>query len=172
MGWLGAVAPRSRRRRPGYLELVLTPGDRLLVALILLAARSSRDRVILPTGPTRRRNTPRPRRARDRRLALAEGAGDPTPRRSRDQFAGGKLTGNKLPGFDGAEAGVAVVAKGAKGLVLAIDLSGRVSSGPQCSRSTRSLAREARAKDALAELLGSEADGAAQIENPFDRPRC
>jgi alkylation response protein AidB-like acyl-CoA dehydrogenase len=105
-------------------------------------------------------------------FAFSEGAGEPDAESIATRFAGGKLSGTKVPVLDGEGAGVAVVvAKGAKGPVLAlVDLT---ASGVERSRlesfdPSRSVAKIS-FQDAPAELLGAEAKGAAQLDTLLDR---
>jgi alkylation response protein AidB-like acyl-CoA dehydrogenase len=178
MGWLGAVVPENHGGAGlGYLELVLIAEEigRALAPIPFGGSVYLATEAILLNGTDAQKQKWLPRLASGETIgtfALAEGPGEPNAASVATKLAGGKLTGTKMPVFDGAEAGVAVVvAKGARGPVLAlVDLtgSGVERSAVQSFDPSRSLAKLV-FRDAPAELLGSEADGAAQIERLLDR---
>jgi alkylation response protein AidB-like acyl-CoA dehydrogenase len=178
MGWLGAVVPESFGGAGlGHLELALIAEEigRALAPIPFGGSVLVATEAILRFGSDAQKQKWLPRLASGELVAtfaLAEGMGDPDPASLATTFAGGKLRGTKVPVFDGAEAGVAVVAaKGPKGPVLAlVDLTGAgvEKSALASFDPSRSLAKLV-FTDAPAELLGSESGGAAQIDALLDR---
>ena len=178
MGWLGAVVPESHGGAGlGHLELVLIAEEigRSLAPIPFAGSVYLATEAILLYGSDAQKQKWLPRLASGEVIgtfAMAEGAGDPDLASVATHFEGGKASGTKVPVFDGAEADLAVVvAQGAREPVLTlVDLG-----GPGVERSSiesfdpsRSLAKIALA-NAPAELLGSAAGGAAQIEHLLDR---
>jgi hypothetical protein len=190
MGWLGAVIPEDLGGAGlGYLELVLIAEEigRSLAPIPFGTSVYLATEAILLAGSDAQKKKWLPRLASGELIgtfAFAEGAGDPEAAYVETRFAAGrdapgplgdqngKLTGTKVPVLDGAEAGLAVVvARGAKGPVLAlVDLatSGVTRSALESFDPSRSIARIA-FQDVPAELLGSEAKGAAQLDRLLDR---
>jgi len=178
MGWLGAVVPETHGGAGlGHLELVLIAEEigRALAPIPFGGSVYLATEAILRFGSEDQKKKWLPRLASGELIgafALAEGAGDPDADSVATRFANGKLSGTKAPVFDGADAGVAVVvARGAKGPVLAIvDLAGKgvEKTTLESFDPSRSLAKLV-FTDAPAELLGSEADGARQVEHLLDR---
>jgi len=178
MGWLGAAVPESFGGAGlGYLELVLIAEEigRSLAPIPFGSSVYLATEAILLFGSDAQKKTWLPRLASGEiagTFAFAEGAGEADAASVATRFAGGKLTGTKVPVLDGEGASVAVVvAKGASGPVLAlVDLS---SSGVERSRlqsfdPSRSVAKIV-FRDAPAEALGSDAKGAAQLDTLLDR---
>jgi hypothetical protein len=177
MGWLGAVVPESHGGAGlGHLELVLIAEEvgRSLAPIPFGTSVTLVTEAILLHGSDAQKQQWLPRLASGDVIgtfALAEGAGEPDAASVSVRFANGKLAGTKLPVFDGAEAGVAVVvAQGASGPVLAlVDLAakgvGRTSL--ESFDPSRSLAKLDFA-DAPAELLGDGGNVRA-IERLLDR---
>ena len=178
MGWLGAAVPESfGGAGHGYLELVLIAEEigRSLAPIPFGSSVYLATEAILLFGSDAQKKTWLPRLASGEiagTFAFAEGAGEADAASVATRFAGGKLTGTKVPVLDGEGASVAVVvAKGASGPVLAlVDLS---SSGVERSRlqsfdPSRSVAKIV-FRDAPAEALGSDAKGAAQLDTLLDR---
>jgi len=178
MGWLGAVIPEDHGGAGlGYLELVLIAEEigRSLAPIPFGSSVYLATEAILLFGSDAQKKTWLPRLASGEiagTFAFAEGAGEVDAASVATRFAGGKLTGTKVPVLDGEGAGVAVVvAKGAKGPVLAlVDLSasGVVRSRLESFDPSRSVAKIV-FQEAAAELLGSEAKGAAQLDRLLDR---
>jgi alkylation response protein AidB-like acyl-CoA dehydrogenase len=178
MGWLGAAVPESFGGAGlGYLELVLIAEEigRALAPIPFGGSVYLATEAILRFGSDAQKQKWLPRLASGELIgtfALAEGAGDPDAASVAARFTNGKLSGTKLPVFDAGEADLAiVVAQGAKSPVLTlVDLGGAgvERSAIESFDPSRSLAKLV-LKDAPAELLGSESDGAAQIENLIDR---
>ncbi len=178
MGWLGAAVPESFGGAGlGYLELVLIAEEigRSLAPIPFGSSVYLATEAILLFGSDAQKKTWLPRLASGEiagTFAFAEGAGEPDAESVATRFAGGRLNGTKVPVLDGAGAGVAVVvAKGAQGPVLAlVDLSasGALRSHLESFDPSRSVAKIA-FKDVPAELLGSEAKGAAQLDTLLDR---
>jgi hypothetical protein len=178
MGWLGAVIPEDHGGAGlGYLELVLIAEEigRSLAPIPFGSSVYLATEAILLFGSDAQKNAWLPRLASGEiagTFAFAEGAGELDAGAVATQVSGGKLTGTKVPVLDGEGAGVAVVvAKGAKGPVLAlVDLSasGVERRALESFDPSRSVAKIA-FRGAPAELLGSEASGAAQIEKLLDR---
>ena len=178
MGWLGAVVPESHGGAGlGHLELALIAEEigRSLAPIPFGGSVYLATEAIVRFGTEAQKKQWLPRLASGEGIgtcALAEGAGDPDPAAVATRFAQGKLDGTKIPVFDGADAGVAVVvAKSATGPVLAlVDLTaqGVERTTLESFDPSRSLAKLV-FRGAPAELLGSEAKGATQIENLLDR---
>jgi hypothetical protein len=178
MGWLGAVIPEDHGGAGlGYLELVLIAEEigRSLAPIPFGSSVYLATEAILLFGSDAQKKTWLPRLASGEiagTFAFAEGAGEADAASVATRFAGGKLAGTKVPVLDGEGAGVAVVvAKGAKGPVLAlVDLSasGVVRSRLESFDPSRSVAKIV-FQEAAAELLGSEAKGAAQLDRLLDR---
>jgi hypothetical protein len=178
MGWLGAAVPESFGGAGlGYLELVLIAEEigRSLAPIPFGSSVYLATEAILLYGSDAQKKAWLPRLASGEiagTFAFAEGAGEPDAASVATRFAGGKLTGTKVPVLDGEGAGVAVVvAKGDKGPVLV--LADLTASGVERSRlesfdPSRSVAKIA-FKDAPAEVLGSDAKGAAQLDTLLDR---
>jgi alkylation response protein AidB-like acyl-CoA dehydrogenase len=133
MGWLGAAIPEAFGGvELGYEALCMIAEEigRALPSVpfgssIYLAAQA-----ILLFGSQAQKESYLPRIADGSVIgtfALAEGAGDPAAQAVRAQVAGGKLSGTKLPVFDGLAADLAIVAAqtgaGEPGLYI-IDLNG------------------------------------------------
>jgi alkylation response protein AidB-like acyl-CoA dehydrogenase len=178
MGWLGAAVPEAFGGAGlGYLELVLIAEEigRSLAPIPFGSSVYLATEAILLFGSDAQKKAWLPRLASGEiagTFAFSEGAGEPDAESVATRFAGGKLSGTKVPVLDGEGAGVAVVvAKGAKGPVLAlVDLT---ASGVERSRlesfdPSRSVAKIS-FQDAPAELLGTEAKGAAQLDTLLDR---
>jgi len=178
MGWLGAVVPESHGGAGlGHLELVLIAEEigRALAPIPFGGSVYLATEAILRFGSDAQKKKWLPRLASGELIgtfALAEGAGDADLAALATHFDNGKLSGTKVPVFDGAEAGLAVVvAQGAREPVLTlVDLGGAgvEKSAIESFDPSRSLAKLV-LKDAPAELLGSASGGAAQIENLLDR---
>jgi hypothetical protein len=186
MGWLGAVIPEDQGGAGlGYLELVLIAEEigRSLAPIPFGTSVYLATEAILLAGSDAQKKKWLPRLASGELIgtfAFAEGTGDPEAAYVETRFAAareapgpnGRLDGTKVPVLDGAEAGLAVVvARGAKGPVLAlVDLatSGVTRSALASFDPSRSVAKIV-FQGAPAELLGSEASGAAQIEKLLDR---
>jgi acyl-CoA dehydrogenase len=176
MGWLGAVVPESLGGAGlGYLELVLIAEEigRALAPIPFSSSVALCSEALLRFGSDEQKKKWLPRLASGEVIgtfALAEGAGDADAASVATRLAGGKLRGLKVPVFDGAAAGVAVVvAQGERGPVLAlVDLTGPgVKRTPIASFDpSRSLAR-IEFGDAPAETLGT--GGAAQVDALLDR---
>jgi len=133
MGWLGAAIPEAFGGvELGYEALCMIAEEigRALPSVpfgssIYLAAQA-----ILLFGSQAQKEIYLPQLAAGSVIgtfALAEGAGDPSAQAVRAQVAGGKLSGTKLPVFDGLAADLAIVAAqtgaGEPGLYI-IDLNG------------------------------------------------
>jgi alkylation response protein AidB-like acyl-CoA dehydrogenase len=133
MGWLGAAIPEAFGGvELGYEALCMIAEEigRALPSVpfgssIYLAAQA-----ILLFGSQAQKESYLPRIADGSVIgtfALAEGAGDPAAQAVRAQVAGGKLSGTKLPVFDGLVADLAIVAAqtgaGEPGLYI-VDLTG------------------------------------------------
>jgi acyl-CoA dehydrogenase len=133
MGWLGAAIPEAFGGvELGYEALCMIAEEigRALPSVpfgssIYLAAQA-----ILLFGSQAQKESYLPRIAAGSVIgtfALAEGAGDPAAQAVRAQVAGGKLSGTKLPVFDGLVADLAIVAAqtgaGEPGLYI-VDLTG------------------------------------------------
>jgi hypothetical protein len=178
MGWLGAVVPESHGGAGlGHLELVLIAEEigRSLAPIPFGSSVYLATEAIVRFGSEDQKKKWLPRLASGELVgtfALAEGAGDPDAASVETRFANGKVSGTKVPIFDGADAGVAVVvARASKGPVLAIvDLAGKgvEKTAIESFDPSRSLAKLV-FQDAPAELLGSEADGARQVDALLDR---
>lgn len=177
MGWLGAVVPESHGGAGlGHLELVLIAEEigRALAPIPFGGSVFLATEAILLHGSEAQRQKWLPRLASGEAIgcfALAEGAGDPDVASVATRFDGAELNGAKLPVFDGAEAGVAVVvAQGAHGPVLTLaDLGakGVTKTAIESFDPSRSLAKLVFA-NAPAERLG-DGGGAAAIERLLDR---
>jgi len=178
MGWLGAVVPEQYGGAGlGYLELVLIAEEigRALAPIPFSSSVALCTEALLRFGSEAQKKQWLPRLASGEVIgtfAFAEGPGDADVASLATRFAGGKLHGTKLPVFDGASAGLAVVvAQGERGPVLALaDLSakGVTRTAIESFDPSRSLARIELA-DAPAELLGDAAGGAAQVAALLDR---
>ena len=190
MGWLGAAVPESFGGAGlGYLELVLIAEEigRSLAPIPFGSSVYLATEAILLFGSDAQKKTWLPRLASGEiagTFAFAEGAGEADAESVATRFAAGreaagplghqngKLSGTKVPVLDGEGAAVAVVvAKGAKGPVLAlVDLSasGVVRSRLESFDPSRSVAKIV-FQEAAAELLGSEAKGAAELDRLLDR---
>ncbi len=178
MGWLGAAVPESYGGAGlGYLELVLIAEEigRSLAPIPFGSSVYLATEAILVFGSDAQKKTWLPRLASGEiagTFAFAEGAGEADANAVATRFAGGRLTGTKVPVLDGEGAGVAVVvAKGASGPVLTlVDLSasGVERSGLQSFDPSRSVAKIV-FRDAPAATLGSDAKGAAQLDALLDR---
>jgi alkylation response protein AidB-like acyl-CoA dehydrogenase len=177
MGWLGTVVPEEYGGAGlGYLELVLIAEEvgRALAPIPFSTSVCLATEAILLAGSDAQKKQWLPRLASGEvvgTFAFAEGAGEADAAHLTTRFANGTLDGTKMPVFDGAEAGVAVVvAKGANGPVLVI-----AELGANVQRTTlhsfdpsRSLAKLVFQK-APAELLGAEKDATATITTLLDR---
>jgi hypothetical protein len=178
MGWLGAVIPEDHGGAGlGYLELVLIAEEigRSLAPIPFGSSVYLATEAILLFGSDAQKKTWLPRLASGEitgTFAFAEGAGEADAASVATRLVGGKLNGTKVPVLDGEGAGVAVVvAKGGGGPVLTlVDLSssGVVRSRVESFDPSRSVAKIV-FQDAPAELLGSEAKGAAQLDRLLDR---
>ena len=122
MGWLGAAVPESYGGAGlGYLELVLIAEEigRSLAPIPFGSSVYLATEAILLFGSDAQKKTWLPRLASGEiagTFAFAEGAGEADANAVATRFAGGRLTGTKVPVLDGEGAGVAVVvAKGASG---------------------------------------------------------
>ncbi|MDG2004412.1 MAG: acyl-CoA/acyl-ACP dehydrogenase [Novosphingobium sp.] len=105
-------------------------------------------------------------------VALSEGPGVLASERVATSFAGGKLTGTKLPVIDGMAAGRAVVlAQGGDGVQLVLaDLSGEgVTREPVSTVDPTRGAAQITFSGAPAEPLGEGGDGLAQLSRIQDR---
>ena len=178
MGWLGAAVPESYGGAGlGYLELVLIAEEigRSLAPIPFGSSVYLATEAILLFGSDAQKKSWLPRLASGEiagTFAFAEGAGESDANAVTTRFAGGKLSGTKVPVLDGEGAGVAVVvAKGAKGPVLVlVDLSASgVDRSPLVSFDPSRSAARIVFKDTPAEVIGSEAKGAAQLESLLDR---
>ena len=178
MGWLGAAVPESYGGAGlGYLELVLIAEEigRSLAPIPFGSSVYLATEAILLFGSDAQKKSWLPRLASGEiagTFAFAEGAGESDANAVTTRFAGGKLSGTKVPVLDGEGAGVAVVvAKGAKGPVLVlVDLSASgVDRSPLVSFDPSRSAARIVFNDAPAEVIGSEAKGAAQLESLLDR---
>jgi alkylation response protein AidB-like acyl-CoA dehydrogenase len=178
MGWLGAVVPEEQGGAGlGYLELVLIAEEvgRSLAPIPFSSSVALCTEAILIAGSDAQKKQWLPRLASGDAIgtvAIAEGPGDPDAASVATRFAGGKLTGTKLPVLDGEAAGVAVVvAQGGSGPVLAlVDLAAKgVTRTPiESFDPSRTLAK-LELRDAPAELLGSAHGGAERIATLLDR---
>jgi len=178
MGWLGAVVPeRHGGAGLGHLELVLIAEEigRALAPIPFSSSVALCTEALLRFGSEAQQQRWLPRLTAGEVIgtfALAEGPGDADAASVSTRFAGGQLTGVKLPVLDGEVAGLAVVvAQGERGPVLALaDLSaqGVARTRIESFDPSRSLARVA-FQGAPAELLGAAADGAAQVDALLDR---
>jgi alkylation response protein AidB-like acyl-CoA dehydrogenase len=178
MGWLGAVVPEEFGGAGlGYLELVLIAEEvgRSLAPIPFSSSVALCTEAILLHGSDAQKQKWLPRLAAGDVIgtfALAEGPGDPDAAAVATRFAGGKLTGTKLPVLDGEAAGLAVVvAKGERGPVLTLlDLSaaGVTRTPIESFDPSRSLAK-LELRDAPAELLGSADGGAERVAALLDR---
>lgn len=178
MGWLGAVVPEQYGGAGlGYLELVLIAEEigRALAPIPFSSSVALCTEAILHYGSDAQKKAWLPRLAAGDAIgtfALAEGPGDPDAASVATRFAGGKLTGTKLPVLDGEAAHVAVVvAQGERGPVLAlVDLSapGVTRSRVESFDPSRSLAK-LELRDAPAELLGDDGGGAERVRTLLDR---
>jgi hypothetical protein len=178
MGWLGAAVPESFGGAGlGYLELVLIAEEigRALAPIPFSGSVYLATEALLLAGSEAQKAKWLPRLASGEVIgcfAYAEGAGEPDAGSLATQFGGGKLDGAKVPVFDAADAGLAVVvAKGPGGPALAlVELGG---SGVEKTAlasfdPSRSLAKLA-FRDAPAELLGDGRGGAALVDRLLDR---
>lgn len=178
MGWLGAVVPEEHGGAGlGYLELVLIAEEvgRALAPIPFSSSVALCTEAILLAGSDAQKKQWLPRLASGEAIgtvAIAEGPGDLDPASVATRFAGGKLTGTKLPVLDGPAADVAVVvAQGDAGPVLALlELGAKgVTRAPITSFDpSRTLAR-LELRDAPAERLGDGRDGAARVATLLDR---
>src|SRR5262245_24014082 len=107
-------------------------------------------------------------------LALAEGAGAPTPQTVKTRAAGGRISGTKAPVADGDVADIAIVAARTDGptdlSLFLVELAGSgVTRTPlPAVDPTRSHARLV-LDGVAAEPLGTAGDGAALLERVLDR---
>jgi alkylation response protein AidB-like acyl-CoA dehydrogenase len=178
MGWLGAVVPESLGGAGlGHLELVLIAEEigRALAPIPFSSSVALATEALLLAGSPEQQKKWLPRLAAGEVIggfALAEGPGDAEPAAVKTRFAGGRLTGEKLPVFDGEAISLLVaVAQGERGPQLAlVDLS-----APGVTRSrvasfdpSRSLARIA-FENAPAEALGAPGEGSALVARLLDR---
>jgi alkylation response protein AidB-like acyl-CoA dehydrogenase len=178
MGWLGAVVPEAHGGAGlGYLELVLIAEEigRALAPIPFSSSVALCTEAILHAGSAAQKEKWLPRLAAGDVIgtfALAEGPGDADAASVATRFAGGRLTGTKLPVLDGEAAGLAVVvAQGEQGPVLTLlDLSASgVTRTPIGSFDpSRSLAK-LELRDAGAELLGGADGGAERVSALLDR---
>lgn len=133
MGWLGVAIPEAYGGADLGYETLCMIAEELGRALPSVPFSSSiylAAQAILEFGSEAQKQRFLPQLADGSAIgtfALAEGIGDPSPHDVGTSFGGGKLTGTKLPVFDGAIADFAVVAAqgetGRIGLYIA-DLAG------------------------------------------------
>jgi alkylation response protein AidB-like acyl-CoA dehydrogenase len=133
MGWLGAAIPEEFGGvELGYEALCMIAEEigRSLPSVPFASSIYLAAQAILLFGSRAQKEHYLPRIAEGSVIgtfALAEGAGDPAASAVRTQVATGKLSGTKLPVFDGMVADFAIVAaqtgKGEPGLYI-VDLSG------------------------------------------------
>lgn len=178
MGWLGAVVPEEHGGAGlGYLELVLIAEEigRALAPIPFSSSVALCTEAILQAGSAAQKQKWLPRLAAGDVIgtfALAEGPGDGDVASVATRFAGGRLTGTKLPVLDGEAADLAVVvAQAEQGPVLTLlDLSASgVTRTPIGSFDpSRSLAK-LELRDAGAELLGGTDGGAERVSALLDR---
>lgn len=178
MGWLGAVVPEEQGGAGlGYLELVLIAEElgRALAPIPFSSSVALCSEALLLAGSEAQRRKWLPRLASGEVIgtfALAEGPGEPDPASVATRFAGGKLTGTKLPVLDGEAAGLAVVvAQGDRGPLLALaelGAPGVVRTRIESFDPSRSLAR-IELRDVAAEPLGPATGGADLVARLLDR---
>jgi alkylation response protein AidB-like acyl-CoA dehydrogenase len=178
MGWLGAVVPEALGGAGlGYLELVLIAEEigRALAPIPFSSSVYLATEALLLAGSPEQRKQWLPRLASGEAIgsfALAEGPGDLDASALKTRFAGGRLSGEKLPVLDGEAASVAVVvARSDRGPALAlVDLSapGVTRARIESFDPSRSLARLS-FENAPAEALGAPGEGAALVDALLDR---
>src|SRR5690606_24428519 len=115
MGWLGAVVPEAHGGAGlGHLELVLIAEEigRALAPIPFSSSVALCTEAILLAGSEAQQARWLPRLASGDVIgtfALAEGPGEADAGSVSTRFAGGRLSGTKLPVMDGEAAGLAVV---------------------------------------------------------------
>jgi hypothetical protein len=180
MGWTGTAIPETYSGAGfGYLELCVIAEElgRSVAPIPFSSTVYLVAEALLLAGSDAQKRKWLPRIASGEVvgcLALAEGAGAPTPRTIKTRAAAGRISGIKAPVADGDVADVAVVAAhtdGAKDLALfLVDLGDRGVARTTLATvdPTRSHARLA-FDGATAEPLGSGNAGADLLERVLDR---
>jgi alkylation response protein AidB-like acyl-CoA dehydrogenase len=180
MGWTGTAIPEAYSGAGfGYLELCVIAEElgRCVAPIPFSSTIYLVAEALLLAGSEAQKKKWLPRIASGEAvgcLALAEGAGAPTPRAVKTRAATGRLSGSKAPVADGDVADVAVVAarvEGASDLSLfLVDLA-----GPGVSRTTLPTVDPTRSharlvfEDTPAEPLGATGQGGAVLERLLDR---
>jgi len=178
MGWLGAAVPESYGGAGmGHLELVLIAEElgRALAPIPFSSSVYLASEALLQLGSEAQKERYLPRLCAGEligTLALPEGPGEPDLSALETRFAGGRVSGTKLPVPDGDAAGLAVVAaRGEAGepvLVLVdLDAEGVERQSVACLDPSRSQARLV-LRDAPAEAL-APGTGAAALAGLLDR---
>ena len=179
MGWTGTAIPETYGGAGfGYLELCVIAEElgRRVAPIPFSSTVYLVTEALLLAGSEAQKRTWLPRIASGDAigcLAVAEGAGVPSPRSVKTTAVGGRLTGTKAPVADGDVADVAVVVARGQGdgiSLFLVDLS-----GPGVARTplptvdpTRSHARLS-FDGVAAQPLGAAGAGGSLLERVFDR---
>jgi len=178
LGWLGTAIPAEHGGAGmGYLELAVLAEEvgRVLAPIPFSTSVYLATEALILAGSPEQQRKYLPRLAAGEAvgtLALAEGVGRSGVANAATRFAGGVLTGTKLPVLDGAAADFAVVsARGQAGVSLVIvdlDADGVEVAPLRSFDPSRPLAKLSFA-EAPGELLGVQGQGSALLEQLLDR---